>query len=416
MEEAGHPPMSTDPNPIRPAEGDLSKLKALLLIARATLVQESPFLGSLVMKLPLAITEDKRVRTAGVDGRGWCYFGREFLSRLKLEELRAILLHETLHLALDVFGRMGARHRLRWNVAHDFAVNALIEESELSQGFLAWPTEFPPLLDKKYFHMPAEEIYEILPENLEELGLSHQDVLTDLWDHLDEDSRKEIRRQWRDRLIQAAEQAMGAEGIGNLPDWAQKLLGPLLAPQVPWQVKLAQKVHGRLRGRRRTYSRPGRRSHALGVILPGPRPNRGVVGVFVDVSGSIGPDELGAFMGELTGILRDGDVAVRMITWDTEVTDDQLLDDPDALRGASMAPDLVGGGGTDPHCVIDHLDGPDALKFPMPTFGILLTDGYVNWPDSEDWPMDVLVVTTGVEPPPELGYDWVKIETKEGPE
>lgn len=408
--------MPTDPEPLKPATGDLIQLKAMLLIARDSLVKESPFLGSLVLKLPIAITDDGRVATAGVDGRGWCHISKDFLSQLSLPELRAILLHEVLHLALDVFQRRGTRHHMRWNVAHDFAVNALIEQSDFREGFLAWPKDFPPLLDERFFNLPAEEIYQQLPEDLSELGLSVMDVLTDLWECMDEEARKEIRSQWRDRLVQAAEQAMKQNGIGDLPEWAQKMLGPLLAPQVPWQVRLAQKVHGRLKGRRRTYARPGRRSHALGVIFPGARPNRGVVGVFMDVSGSISPHDLGAFLGELTGILRDGDVAVRLINWDVVVTGDQFLDDPDALRDATSEDhiQIIGGGGTDPRCVIELLEGPDAMRHPMPSFGILLTDGLVPWPEAKDWPFEVLVVTTEEPPPIEFGYDWIKIETKAG--
>lgn len=136
----------------------------------------------------------------------------------------------------------------------------------------------------------------------------------------------------------------------------------------------------------------------------------------MDVSGSISPHDLGAFLGELTGILQDGDVAVRLINWDVVVTSDQFLDDPDALRMASGEDQLeiVGGGGTDPRCVIELLEGPEASRHALPSFGILLTDGYVSWPRADEWPIDVLVVTTQEPPPIELGYDWVKIETKTG--
>ena len=96
-------------NPLEPSNtqavpqtspGDLTVLKARLFQARATLVEASPFLGSLVLKLPLLITEDARVATACVNGRGLCYFSKDFLAALDLPALRFVLLHETLHLAL----------------------------------------------------------------------------------------------------------------------------------------------------------------------------------------------------------------------------------------------------------------------------------------------------------------------------
>ena len=484
------------PEPPQGCAGDLASLKARLFKARATLVDQSPFLGSLVLKVPLLITADPRVGTACVDGRGMCYFARSFLEALELPALRAVLLHEALHLALDAFPRCGARRALRWNVAHDFAINHLIEESDSGQDFLSIPAAFRPLLDPRFRGLAAEEIYDRLPLDLGELGLGDPDCLRDAvegmgegekaalgkailhdfrddalapsewavarraaeriperlrgplpasgplggcprlrrlfplgggpggfgdlwfdaWTALTAAEREALRESWREKLLEAAEQALqGDRGIGSLPGWAQKLLGPLLTPQIPWQARLAQKVHGHLRGRRRTFSRPGRRSHAVGAVLPGPMRDRGPVGVFVDVSGSVGPAELGAFMGELVGILQSADLPVRLITWDACVQEDLLLERPedmeDAIRQGGLA--LTGGGGTDPRCVMEHLDAGTGLDLPPVSFGVLLTDGYVPWPRASEWPLDLLVVSCGVPPPPEFGYDALSIRPGE---
>ena len=486
-----------DPQPAleQPAgcQGDLAILKARLFRARASLVEQSPFLGSLVLKVPLLITEDARVRTACVDGRGICYFGKGFLEALDLAALRGVLLHEALHLALDAFPRCGFRKPLRWNVAHDFAINLLIDDSVFGKDFLTIPEGFKPLLDAKFRGFPAEEIYEQLPVDLGELGLGDEDCIRDaiegmtreekavlgkallrrfdlgafgvgewdlvrqavariperirgalpepfdeaaldrmralfpvtfapgggfgdlwfdIWAALTEAEREALRESWREKLLEAAEQAIqGDKGIGNLPAWAQKLLGPLLNPQIPWQVKLAQKIHGHLKGGRRSFSRPGRRSQAVGAVLPGPIRDRGPVGVFVDVSGSVGPQELGAFMGELVGILQGADIPVRLITWDASVQEDLLLERPedmsDAIATKTLA--LSGGGGTDPRCVIERLRDPGATDLPPVTFGVLLTDGYVPWPDAADWPIELLVVCCRELPPTRFGYDALAI-------
>jgi len=443
------------------------------------------------------ITEDPRVETACVDGRGICTFGKGFLEALDLPSLRAVLLHEALHLALDAFPRCGSRKALRWNVAHDFAINQLIAESDLDRSFLKLPEAFSPLLDPQFKGLPAEEIYDRLPRDLGEVGLGSADCIRDAIEHMsreekaalgkailhgfepgklaEEDQeplqsalerlperlrgpmppelsegsaevlerlrglfpvvfgpggsscdlwfdawtaltqaeRDALRDSWREKLLEAAEQALqGDKGIGSLPGWAQKLLGPLLRPQIPWQVKLAQKVHGRLPGRRRSFSRPGRRSQALGVSLPGPIKDRGVVGVFVDVSGSVGPQELGAFMGELVGILQNADLPVRLITWDADVQEDLCLEQAEDIRTAlqTKALALKGGGGTDPRCVIERLESPEAQDLPPLSFGVLLTDGYVPWPKACEWPVDLLVVCTDELPPPECGYDALSLE------
>lgn len=494
-------PLETEKAPDLPQSCpvDLSHLKARLFRARATLVEASPFLGSLVLKLPLLITEDPRIPTACVDGRGICYFGRDFLEALELPALRSVLLHEALHLALDAFPRCGPRKPLRWNIAHDFAINQLIAESYFDRDFLHLPAVFQPLQDAKFKGQPAEEIYDNLPQDLGELGLPDSDCIRDAieqmsreekaalgqaifhefaidkldpaeqeplraalgripqrirgdlpptlegasetcehlrrlfprvfesggnacdlwfdtWSAFTEAERAALRDSWREKLLEAAEQALqGDKGIGTLPGWAQKLLGPLLNPQIPWQVKLAQKIHGHLKGRRRTFSRPGRRSHALGALLPGPIKDRGPVGVFVDVSGSVGPEELGAFMGELVGILQNADLPVRLLTWDASVQEDLFLEHPEDVREAIAQRnlELKGGGGTDPRCVIEHLQSPQSGELPPVSFGVLLTDGYVPWPDASDWPIDLLVVCTGQLPEAAFGYDALLLDLGE---
>ena len=40
---------------------------------------------------------------------------------------------------------------------------------------------------------------------------------------------------------------------------------------------------------------------------------------------------------------------------------------------------------------------------------ILLTDGEVPWPDADQWPMDLLVVSTGPCPPGSLGYESIQL-------
>lgn len=491
-----------DEAPVGPPKAsatDLTQLRARLFNARASLIQASPFLGSLVLKMPLIVTEDPRITTAAVDGRGICSFDKSFVEALDLAGLRSILLHEVLHLALDAFPRCGSRKPMRWNLAHDFAINQLISESDFNEGFLKLPETFAPLLDPRFKGLPAEEIYDQLPSDLGEMGLSDcvclrdaielmnraekaalrkaivqgfapehlrseewtivraalnhlperirgelpfslteanrellnrlrklfplsvapgdssSDLWFDTWEALTEAERLSLRESWREKLLEAAEQGLQGGDIGNLPGWAQKLLGPLLNPKIPWQVLLAQKIHGHLQGRRRTFSRPGRRSHAVGAVLPGPIKDRGPVGVFVDVSGSVGPDELGAFMGELAGILQNADLPVRLLTWDATVQEDLWLEHPEEVMEAlhERRLELKGGGGTDPRCLIDHLVSPESADLPPITFGVLLTDGFVPWPDPSDWPIDLLVVCTSELPPSALGYDALRLDLGE---
>ena len=380
---------------------DLPRLKAKLFRARLSLVEQQPFLGSLTLHLPVFVEARPGLNTACVTSQGECFFDPAFLERLDLPAVRAVLLHETLHLALDVFPRQEHRHPLIWNMAHDHAVNLLIEASGFPKDFLGWSKDFPPLLDSAYAGLNAEQIYERILLSLPEAppGWSG-DVIVLPGQGKQGQHPDAVREKWKDALIQAAEEALKHKGWGDLPDWAQKLVGPILNPQVPWQERLAQKLHGRIAGRARTFAHPGRRSRAVGATLPGPRRNLGVVGVFVDVSGSVAPQELSVFLAELQSILTQVEVQVRLITWDAGIHEDLLLEPGDDLMAllANQTVRITGGGGTDPRCVIRHL-GEDNADLPMPSYGVLLTDGELDWPKAEDWPLDLLVATTEMMPP-----------------
>ncbi len=427
--------------------------RAKLLKARTLLTDQDPFLGHLALSLPVRVTSDEGVPTAAITVHGQCLLGEGFVSEIRAQELATILIHETLHFALDCFHRRGPRNPTLWNIAHDLAINALIQESMESSRPWAWPVAFPPLLEPSFQNMAAEAIYKLLWDTfrLEVDGLNIPglvapkmsatsakmacdrwtteqreaasrilqnqthwvlDLSPDGWEQVDAAAREELRLRWQGALLGAAEQAMRETGIGNLPAWAERLLGPLLTPKVPWFVVLARRVHGHLKGERRSFSRPGRRGLASGTILPSRLHHRGVVGVFVDVSGSISLKDLTEFITELKGILEQTGHAVRLLAWDVEVTRDLFLEDAAALQTSLLdcQDNLYGGGGTNPDCVIRHLEA--VSDAPNPSFGVILTDGYVPWPSAEAWPMEVMVVSTGPLPERQLGYDAMNLEIK----
>lgn len=429
--------------------------KAKLIQARAGLVTRAPFLGTLALNLQVSLTDDENIPVAAISAKGVCLFNAAYLAQLPIEELRTILLHETLHLALDCFQRRGQRDHLVWNYAHDLAVNQLIQDA--GDRLAVWPTIFQGLLEPPMRGLPAERIYDLLldawrlekdnrpePEDLvrrlresrfdaaagsapvdagqirdrwspEQLAAaSHVMNKVDLcmedlqhgWDSLTDQERQSLRQKWGEALISAAEQSSRRHGWGSLPGWAQKLLGPLLRPKLPWPQLLKSRIHGHLTGARRTFARPGRRGLGMGLTLPGRMKDRGLAGVFVDVSGSVDAQQLAAFLAEVEGILQEADQDCRLMTWDAAVQEDLYLERSSSLRQALDGRELrlQGGGGTDPRCVIEHL-AENRGDHPLPHFGVLLTDGFVPWPRASEWPLPMLVVSTHDLPDPSLGYE-----------
>ena len=118
--------------------------------ARTRLILDKPFLGALVLRLPL-IENSQWCQTTATDARA-IYYNQTYLSELSLSQVQFVLAHEALHCGLSHFARREHRDRKRWDVACDHAVNQLLAADNL---------EPPPaaLFDESYAGMSAEEIY-----------------------------------------------------------------------------------------------------------------------------------------------------------------------------------------------------------------------------------------------------------------
>jgi len=130
--------------------------------ARLTLMHRFPFFGNL--SLTIIPEEDNSVETVETDGVR-IFYSREFFLSLDKKFRLFILLHEMLHIVLlhPVRIPAGADYFI-WNVACDYAVNALIAELPGIQ----LPDDC--LYDTKYAGKTAEEIYkEIYEEHKEEI-------------------------------------------------------------------------------------------------------------------------------------------------------------------------------------------------------------------------------------------------------
>jgi len=141
-------------NGLRPVDSNhiesTTDVSQKLTAARTRLILDKPFLGALVLRLPL-VENNQWCQTSATDARS-IYYNHNYLSDLTLTQAQFVLAHEALHCGLSHFARREHREKKRWDVACDHAVNQLLAEDNL---------EPPPgaLFDNKYAGMSAEEIY-----------------------------------------------------------------------------------------------------------------------------------------------------------------------------------------------------------------------------------------------------------------
>ena len=143
--------------------GHLSALQTKLGAARARLILEQPFIGALVLHLPLVPADPAWCTTMATDARAF-YFNPHYIAGLTLAQTQFVLAHEAMHCALGHFARRGHRTRRRWDVACDHAANLLL----VDEGFKPPPGA---LANADFRGLSAEEIYPLVPPDTPERTL-----------------------------------------------------------------------------------------------------------------------------------------------------------------------------------------------------------------------------------------------------
>ncbi len=138
----------------------MDDIERKLTAARTRLILEKPFLGALVLRLPLKEAGGSWCTTSATDARS-IYYSPEYIEPLSLSQVQFVLAHEALHCGLSHFARREHRDINRWNIACDHAVNPLLVEDGL---------ELPPgaLFNEEYTGLSAEEIYPLIKNDTDE--------------------------------------------------------------------------------------------------------------------------------------------------------------------------------------------------------------------------------------------------------
>lgn len=421
-------------SPRAAANGAATKLAA----ARARLILDRPFLGALVLRLPL-VEAGPWCATAATDMKS-LYYNRAYVEQLSVAQVEFLLAHEALHCALAHFVRRGHRVQRKWDLACDFAINPILANDGLKP---------PPeaIVLARFENMTAEEIYPCLDDDLDDdtldqhlydnpaegaqggpspepppdppgqgsqgsaaipppkprdtQGSAHQadaqgtaDIDTPAADAaaapepLSAREREALVQQWRQHLAAAAQQAQQA---GKLGAAVARLVDTWLAPTLSWRALLAHCVVDRARTDYH-YSRPSRREGEM--IRPSLRGAHCDLVVAIDTSGSIAERELAEFVAEVNAIKGTLQARITLLACDARLADDGpwVFESWDEVRLPSA---LQGGGGTAFAPVFEWVDRaglrPDALVY--------FTDGQAEFP-ADPPPYPVLWLVKGKTPVP----------------
>ena len=403
------------------------RARDMIIRARVQLLLKHPFFGVLSTYL-----EPKPAQLApysggmGTDGK-FLYYQPDKLVEIPPEQIEGIISHELMHISLGHLWRREMREPLRWNIATDYAVNAIVKKN--------FPLPEGALYNTKYENKCAEEIYELLPGPFcPKCGCKHikgvkykstrrdndsfdveadfkcckcghtwkechvlesgdcgsfsmpfdeveGDFPSTLDDHSTWDEKKEangtdpktraekLEREWKGRIVRAAQIA---KNQGKLPAGLERFIDDLLYPKLGWRQLLWQYTT-KVRGMRPDWRRPSKKWIQYGIYYPTKRERRLIAAVAVDTSGSISDEELKEFLGEIRGILSTFRAfRVRLLACDAEVHTDitaTSLEDFDSFKV-----NVKGGGGT------SFIPVFEAIKNEKIQVLVYLTDAYGDYP------------------------------------
>jgi predicted metal-dependent peptidase len=319
--------------------------------------------------------------TAYTDGFNKRY-SREFISKLSDEELRGIVMHENLHVALKHMQRFTNEFKANphlTNVSADYVVNDIINNftdkniCKLPEG---------ALYDTKFHNWSVREVYEHLKKESKKNddGSTNVESGIDKLKPLDEHDFENAKQMTPEQIADQAgkiDRALREGGIlaGRMGAKIPRQISDLLEPKVNWREVLRDFVTSASRGSEEyTWRRFNKRLMANDIYMPSlENETVGELIIAIDTSGSIGGAELTEFASELASICESVSPArVRVLWWDTEVHAMQTFDDGYNNIASLLKPE--GGGGTMVSCVAEYIN-----EHQLKAEGVIVfTDGYLE--------------------------------------
>jgi len=335
---------------------------------------------------------DEKMPTAGTDGRN-TYYGRAFVDKIDDRQLRSIILHENLHKAfrhITTWKHLYDEHHQLANMACDFVINLMIHDSDPSGTFVKLPDS--ALLDEKYRGWDSGAVFKDLMQQAQG-GSVHvksvgnpqgRDIPVEEgsdyggFDQHDWEGGKEMDNEEKEQLARDIDQALrqGAILAGKMKGNVPREVTDALEAKVDWREAMREFVTSFCMDKdESTWRRPNRRWIDQDVYMPSLiGESVGRIVVAIDMSGSIGTEEVGQFLGEVRKICETvKPEGIDILYWDTEVCSHEKYDQ-DQLDNLLSSTKPKGGGGTDVVCVPEYMRDHKIRA----ECAVILTDGYLG--------------------------------------
>ena len=316
--------------------------------------------------------------TAKTDGLNK-YYGRKFIEGLTDLNLRALILHENLHVALNHIGRFKKEYRKNpqhMNICADYVVNDVINHledkdlCELPEGCL---------YEEKYHNWSVNEILKDLDEQEQSQNSdTGQSELQPLDEHDFEGNGQAMTPQEQKEMAQKIENALKEGSIlaGKVGAKIPRAIDELFEPKIDWREMMREFISSTCRGNDEfTWRKFNKRMLPNDLYLPSmEKESVGELVIACDTSGSISQQDLTIFATELQAICSTiTPDLIRLLWWDSEVVSEQIFR-PEHYQDISKILKVAGGGGTYLSCVSEYITEERINAEAI----IVFTDGYVE--------------------------------------
>ena len=415
----------------------VAKIQAARISARKSYPWIAPFL------IRLDPREKAGCNTIATDLHGRLYYDPEIVEQLSADQLAYEVKKATMPLVLN-HGRRAStvvhdkRSQEVWSKASDIVVNELmiLDRQHVPQSATTTANTFDEDGRELPSHLSLEQYYGILYSQVEEEeggggggdgpveegkgpvdepleGGKSKDGQDKPWEDeyeppklgedsegLDDQTQDELRKEMVDKR---GSDSMSRSGNNALETMAAKVAGHKISPQQLLRMAIVKSLDGRKQGfDSPTYRRVSRRPSVSSFLRPtyeSPTPR---ICVMVDVSGSMGTDDIELAFGMIDTALTGMKCRqLRVVGANTDINTDQIVTKMSDV-------DLDIGGGTKMDVAVNKImaEPPSTI----PDLLILVTDGGTYWPKQTKAPF-VACITRPEDQDPlwEKAHDWMPL-------
>jgi len=330
------------------------QLDTKLSHAKAKLLVDYPYFGTLASKLELVVNDD--IESFKSDGKK-LEFREEYLNELELSEVEFILANGAMHASLAHKFRREKRSGWLWQMATDIAINDMLLENGLDMPYGA---EYR----KRFSGMYAEEIYAELKADIlrDDEDLEYEADNADEIEPNEKEDKSEFSTQTQEELQEEIlqEQLLAEEAIslleselkrGDAPQSIERFFKIDGFGKVDWREEIRIALQKYFLDDY-TLLPPSKKLLYAGIYLPSSVSQTFRLVIAIDSSGSVDEELLSQFLTEVNFLMS----LVSRYEIELLVCDDKIHSHKTFYSGDSLSVDLQGGGGTDFRPVFSYIE------------------------------------------------------------